>query len=840
VIQKVLQALIIPMVLIGLLTFMFVQMQSHNIKQHQQINEHLRYLKQYDAMLSQDVIRLRQGVLKHYDTLAYAWNRIDYSVAALNQGEARIYQIGDQAIDDDYEQLINLYDKSKAAMERFKLNNTLLRNSLEYLPTEMLEVHLLLEEKKLITIQLMLDNAYRDTYAYVTTADDSWRREAVMHLAILAELIGGQSKAVTTKIQAIIKHLEVLLKSNTEVLNIIAGIKQLNTVGAEEKLHKSYMAYYQSISEGGDEYRLSMYTISVALVIYLAYILIQLSRNTMATYRKKEQLQVTFNSISDGVVTTDAAGIIEAMNPVAEQMLGISDDEALGKHIDQICELKDDVSREKRENPIYRCLRKKETISMPEGAILESGEGDIVIKESASPMFDDKGRVIGAVAVLENITQARQLSRKLEWQAFHDPLTELPNKRDFELKLDEVLASSEFENIDSALLFVDLDNFKIVNDTCGHVAGNELLKQISFKMKQLVRKSDTLARIGGDEFALLLMTCNLQQARAAAEKILQLITDFEFVWEKRGFSIGASIGLTPIYAGKHSKKDIIKAADAACYAAKHGGRNRIHVGEPGDEEMVRRKGEMQWINKLTNAMKENKLVLYWQEAVPVIKGAKTSSHYEFLVRIQGNENELIPPAKFLPSAERYRQTPAVDRWVIRNIFSRFAELQQQLGSQPIFSINLSGLSLSDDDLFEYIQDELQQWRVKPECICFEITEVAAIENMASTAQLINGLKKLGCRFALDDFGAGMSSFSYLKNLPVDFLKIDGSFITEVMHDHLAETITSSIIHIGQALNIKTVAKSVESDEILHKMQEMGVDFVQGYSVSSPVPVSEAH
>jgi diguanylate cyclase (GGDEF)-like protein len=391
-----------------------------------------------------------------------------------------------------------------------------------------------------------------------------------------------------------------------------------------------------------------------------------------------------------------------------------------------------------------------------------------------------------------------------------------------------------------ALFYLDLDQFKVVNDTCGHVAGDELLRQLSQTLLQRLRRGDTLARLGGDEFGILLENCPPREAMRVARDLLQVVQRFRFTWMDKSFSLGACIGVVDISADTESMTTALQAADTACFTAKEKGRNRIHLYQADDADLTRRQGEMQWVAHITSALEEDRFCLYYQPIV-ALQDAAVEEHWEMLLRLKDPDGSIIPPGVFIPAAERYNLMPAVDRWVIRNVIAWCARRLEAAPERPlpVCGINLSGVTFSDQALVGFIRDTLAEHEVPPACLCFEITETAAIANINEAVQFIVELKELGCRFALDDFGSGMSSFAYLKNLPVDFLKIDGNFVRAIVDDPVDHVMVEAINRVGQVMGIRTIAEYVENDEIRSKLTQLGVDFGQGYGIARPRPIEDA-
>ncbi len=464
-------------------------------------------------------------------------------------------------------------------------------------------------------------------------------------------------------------------------------------------------------------------------------------------------------------------------------------------------------------------------------AAMRTGAHDYIMKDNLARLVPAINRELREA---ENRQQHRQAEEVIRHLAFHDALTGLTNRHEFEHRLSNAMEASRIDHVAHSLMYIDLDQFKVVNDTCGHTAGDELLKQLSVVLRKPIRDSDVLARLGGDEFGVLLDACPLDRAETLAEDVLQAIRDFRFVWQGKTFTLGASIGLVSITEQQTSISEVLSAADMACYAAKDQGRNRVHVYREGDAELARRHGEMQWVTRINKALEEDRLVLFRQRILPL--QSDEARHYEFLLRMRGERGEILPGA-FIPAAERYNLMPALDRWVIDNVFRRVASGLDQglIDDDSILFVNLSGASLTEPRLLDYIREKLQEHAVPAGRICFEITETAAIANMKNAIELMTEAKRSGCLFALDDFGSGMSSFSYLKTIPVDIIKIDGEFIRDMDKNPMNAAIVESINRIGQVAGLKTVGEHIEDEETLQRVRRLGLDFGQGYGIEPPGP-----
>ncbi len=438
------------------------------------------------------------------------------------------------------------------------------------------------------------------------------------------------------------------------------------------------------------------------------------------------------------------------------------------------------------------------------------------------------------IGVMRDISERVEMLAVVHHHARHDDLTGLVNRREFERRLNDLFESAKNHHVQHALLYMDLDQFKVVNDTCGHMAGDELLRQLAVLAREQIRKLDTFARLGGDEFGVLLENCQMEQALDIAEKLRQTISEFRFQWKARSFEVSASIGACAIDMESESPASILSNADAACYVAKDNGRNRVQLFY-GGHESIRQRTEMDWVTRLNQAMQENRLRLYYQKIFPVSTPNQAAEHFEVLLRLIDETGNVVAPGVFLPAAEKYSLMPAIDRWVVRNLLSGNEEFHRRLnaGGRVTCSINLSGASLNDENFRTFLREQITVSRVPPQTLCFEITETVAISNLPRLVTFMRELKDIGCCISLDDFGSGMSSFGYLKTLPVDYLKIDGILVKNIADDVTDFAMVESINRIGHLMGLRTIAEFVETTAILIKLREIGVDFAQGFGLHKP-------
>lgn len=556
-------------------------------------------------------------------------------------------------------------------------------------------------------------------------------------------------------------------------------------------------------------------------------------------FEEKERAQVTLQSIGDGVITTDRDGCIDYINPVAQDLTGWDLRSARGTPIGEIMTIVNEHTRSSVDNPVTRCLKEGRVIALAENSVLIARQGaEIPIQDSAAPIRDRIGNIIGAVMVFHDVSKETRLFRQLSYQASHDAVTGLINRREFENQLVAALESTRGNaQLTHGVLYIDLDQFKVVNDTFGHTAGDELLLQVSEIIQANIRSTDILSRLGGDEFGVLLERCDENRAMEVAESIRDAIEEHRFSWQDAFTNVRCSIGVVVATHESPSVASVMSSADVACYSAKDMGRNQIHLYKDSDASV--RHEEMKWVSRITSAVDDGRLELFYQPIIGI--GAEEESapgHYELLLRMRDESGDLVQPDQFIPAAERYNLMSTLDRWVIREALTKLADSNSESDAARFtLAINLSGTSLSEDRFLEFVIEELSRRKLPSGAVCFEITETAAISNLSRVVHFMQALKKLGCKFSLDDFGSGLSSFTYLKNLPVDYLKIDGQFIRNVVENAVDESMVRAINQVGHAMGIKTIAERVENRAVMDKLAELGVSYAQGYYIARPTSVA---
>ena len=563
-----------------------------------------------------------------------------------------------------------------------------------------------------------------------------------------------------------------------------------------------------------------------------------LRRVTDALFEEKERAETTLHSISDAVVTTDAQGYVKYLNPTAEQLLGTTLGTARDRALSTVVLLVDGSTNGRVEDSLYRALNEAQPVACEGSSELCRPDGaTIAVEERSAPIFDQQGRVTGGVMVLRDVSVSREYVQRRSWEATHDLLTGLVNRREFENRVKLALAEVQEAASPYVVCYMDLDRFKVVNDSCGHAAGDELLIQITQLMQTRIRDSDTLARLGGDEFGLLLERCEVQRGQLIATEIMAAVKAYLFVWEAKVFTVGVSIGMTAISADHLSVAEVIGEADCACYWAKEQGRSRVCVYLASDMDLAARRSETGWVARINAAFQEHRFILYEQTYRPLNAAAGDREHLEILLRMISENGKIIAPGVFLPAAERYNLMPEIDRWVIVEVFSQYHRLVAERGGMPLTcAINLSAASINSDGFIEYVGEQAYKYKLSPRSICFELSETLTVNHLEAAAEFMRQCRTMGIQFGLDDFGTGTSSFGYLKKLPVDYLKIDGGFVRNIESDKVDLAMTEAINRIGHIMGKKTIAKYAENEAIIEKLKTMGVDYAQGYGVCLPRPL----
>ncbi len=540
-------------------------------------------------------------------------------------------------------------------------------------------------------------------------------------------------------------------------------------------------------------------------------------------------------SIAECIVTTDRQGVVTSLNRAAERTLGVLRKDVIGMPFARLATLVDEVDHRALGNPVEKCLAQRQRVNMGRRALLlrASGSESCSVELTASPIENAHGELTGVVVVFHDVSEIRGHARKITYQASHDALTGMINRREFESRVENAIELGRGQSLRHVVAYLDLDRFKIVNDSCGHQAGDELLRKVASLLREQIRDSDTVARIGGDEFAMLLPGCPLEKALEIADATCKAIADYRFVWRDRIFTIGVSIGLLELGDGSGSVQDILAAADSACYMAKRSGRGQVHVYSQSDEIVARERGEIRWLQRLQGALKDGRFGLAVQPIIAFGAHRNDGPACEVLLRLHRRHGDLIQPSEFIAAAERYQLMPDIDRWVVRTTFDAIANHDLALPAGRSCGINLSGQTLSDQGFLEFVVDALDVSGIPAESVCFEVTEEAVYENFNSARRFIEVLHGMGSRFALDNYGSAPGAFSRLRDLPIDFLKIDGRLTRNLATDSVNQELVSSMIRLADAMKFQTVAEQVEEQEDFDTLRDLGVDFAQGFFIRQP-------
>jgi diguanylate cyclase (GGDEF)-like protein/PAS domain S-box-containing protein len=560
----------------------------------------------------------------------------------------------------------------------------------------------------------------------------------------------------------------------------------------------------------------------------------------------RSRARVALESLGEAIITTDAAGKIDYANPAAARLLGVEQSQATGRLLEDIVNLVDETDRKLLTDPVHQALVSGAAVNLGRRAVLMSrGNGnERSIELSASPIRAQPGEgnpedVIGAVVLLHDVTELRGLTRQMSYQATHDALTGLINRREFERRLGDAIDVAHRGDSTHVLCYLDLDRFKAINDTSGHLAGDSMLREVAKLLRDALRDSDTVARLGGDEFGVLLIGCPLEKAQQIATDLSRKIADYRFVWKDRLFNIGASVGLVEIARDTGTLEESLAAADSACYVAKKQGSGNVEVYSARDEAQARQSGDIHWLQLLQTALKENLFELYWQPIVAAYGIDGRGPAMEVLVRLQDEEGNQVAPQDFVRAAERYRLMGLVDRWVVQTTLTALGRGAIDLPGERSLALNISGQTLADTQFLEFVVECFDRTGVNPSQLCFEISEAAVVANLDHARRFVGVLHGMGCQFALDDFGSNLGAFSNLRNLPMDYLKIDGSFMRNLARDSVNQAMVGAMIRLARTLNFKVIAEQVEDATVVDAARRMGVDYLQGYAIGRPQKLSLA-
>ena len=696
---------------------------------------------------------------------------------------------------------------------------------------------------------------------------------AVNHLLTRAAPVAESDSAHAPKLfadlgerihEAVLVHREVILYANRQFASFV-GVDRLELIG--RRLADLVPPEYSELVSDNIRRRLAGETAAERYEIDMIGLHGQLSRleiaSTVVDYDKgsallitgveiiptqtnqilrlgdaaSESQQLALESIAEAIITTDKEGLITFLNPAAEKLTGTQPGASIGKHLEDIVSLVDEADRRVLSDPVHQALTSGAPVNLSRRALLLSraNGSERSIELSASPIRNSARELSGAVVLLHDVTEMRGIARQMSYQATHDALSGLVNRREFERRLEEAIEGGRRGEGQHVLCYLDLDHFKLVNDTSGHIAGDSMLREVAKLLRDAVRDSDTVGRLGGDEFGVLLVGCPLDKARQIADDVTRAVGDHRFVWKDKIYNIGVSVGLVEISRESGSFEELMAAADTACYVAKKQGSGRVVVYSARDEALARHTGEIQWLQRLQSALKENRFHLYQQVIVPAHE-EDGGPAMEVLVRLRDESGQELLPADFMRAAERYRLMGLIDRWVVQTTLAALGRGAMAVPANRRVAINISGQTLGDTQFLEFVVECLDSTGVPPGQVCFEITESAVIANLDHARRFVGVLHGMGCQFALDDFGSGVGSFSNLKNLPLDYLKIDGSFMRNLARDSVNQAMVTAMIKLARSLNFKVIAEQVEDTQAVDAARRMGVDYLQGYAIGRPQPL----
>lgn len=782
--------------------------------------------------LAEAILQVNNRAYTHYDKVSQKSRQLSEAHASLVADMESSINPDTQSFHQRLKSLFSLLQKELELVEDFKTQNALAQNSIMYL-LRITETSLANIPASMVDERQMLNALTTHTiHAHVLKAHDHYTHVRNLLTDFENSLDSIDDQAAKERIMTFCAHNRIVIDSSHLAFDALTEYERIEDEIDDllEEILQDYSDYNQGKHETLETYKniLALFTaLALTIIIWVLYRNIK-AHETLG--KEKERAQVTLQSIGDGVITTDKNGDVTYLNPVAERLTGWAADDARNRPLSEIFSVVHQVSRKPMSNPVELCLENDTVIHLSNHSILINRNGkEIAIEDSAAPIRDNQGNIIGVVLVFHDISEQNILKQELSWQATHDALTGLTNRFEFERLVEHAMTTSRTDGRTHGLLYIDLDQFKIVNDTAGHIAGDKVLRQVAGIFSNIVRDTDTLARMGGDEFGLLLENCPAEKALEIANQIIGALNDYQFWWNDREYKVGASIGLATIDQSSESLQQVFSAADLACYAAKDAGRNRAHQFHDSDEHTISHRSKMEQVSIIRHALTNNLFVLFAQP-VFAMTGEQVIVGYEILIRMRDQDGKMVLPHEFLPAAEHFDLMGEIDRWVVENTFKM---LKEKASTGIRHFINLSGQSLGNNELLHYIKRKLLEYQLDPGEIGFEITETAIVSNYMNAQRMIEELAKMGCHFALDDFGTGLSSYAYLRYLRVDHLKIDGSFVREMTKDPVSNAIVRSICELAKSLEIKTITEMVEDKATLQALKAIGVDYAQGHYLAKP-------
>lgn len=804
--QKVLFAAIVPAVCLAIvLSFYFISERGNDV----------------ERSLQQEVTHLAEYVAKNSEFYLMTGNfqELNKSLSRVSQDNSIIYI----KILDKNQKTVAIFDKRKTPTS---------------LPASATSSKHLFKISRPITITSMDVNDYQ-----LSEPGEGTQYNA--NTPAIGEVVIGATNIFSMFMKQKLERQALLIMAIVIIMTIIIAIFLAHTVSKPltllaqgiEKIKNGNLQYRIHEQSTGEIGLLEQHINEMAASLARAQ---AFERRQAANLLQSERIKAhtTLESIGEGVITTNKNGIITYINPTAIRLTGYKYEESIGRPLGEIFKSYFEDNHAVIAYPIDSCLTHGHVVRHDALLKLIRKDGEeFIIRDTATPIRDHNSNIVGAVVIFDDFSTLHAMAEKLVYQAAHDDLTGLYNRREFENQVDLVLNETKQFQSENTVLFVDLDQFKVVNDSCGHIAGDQLLKQISQLIKSKIREHDVFARLGGDEFGLILRDCQHDKAVELADSLLNVLQSFAFYWGNQQFNVGACIGVVELNNKFINTSDVLMAADSACYLAKETGRNSMHLYQPSDKEQQKRRSEVKWVQRLKTAVDRNNFELYAQQIHPLVHNSQPC-HYEVLLRLNLDGN-IYSPSTFLSAAERYNLMPDIDKWVINEIFSMFEQfyhVDHSLRHPCRFNINLSGQSLTRDDFQKFVYDKVMACDMDHSLITFEITETATIANLAHAIEFMKTLKQMGCLFALDDFGSGLSSFGYLTSLPLDYIKIDGKIVRDIATNPINLSIVESINQIAHIMHLQTIAEFAESDSIINLLQSYKIDYAQGFYLDTPIPL----
>ena len=827
--------------ILGLLTFLFVQAQRVDRVNalHASVVQLLQTSQQLDGELRQGLVEVYYGQHHNFDLLTETLNRQESLLDALGSERFRVYQQDRSGVEYYLSRLVNLHHERLELVSDFMQQTGLLKNALRGLNQPNPLASLADELPQLAGLferYAVLMRAFGQQ-PNESLAQQGRQLQPLMAQALVSLQQRGVPDPIISRSRLYFQHGSILFESRILIEKLLDQLQQQPSEAVRAQLTQVYLDFHDQQERIASYYRIGLFASGALLLVFVVMTLLRLRNTATHLLEEKERAEVTLGSIGDGVIATDRQGRVNYMNRAAEKLTGLTLEQACGQPFEAVLPLVSEITHQPISCPARRCIENESVVELQNHIYMVRNDGKQThLEVNASPIGQLDERPLGAVLVVQDVGEAQILAEKLTYETAHDALTGLLNRMTFAQKIQQQLDSAEVSHQSPILWHIDLDHFSVINDICGAKGGDAFLRTIAGELKRAVGEQDQLSRIGGDEFAILRPNADPADALSLARRLRELINGIRFEWEDTLFDTTATIGVVFLKQDYLDISDVLMAAKSAVDSAREQGRNNIYIHTKEVYEKSRKHELSQWVPRIKRALNDNRYRLYLQSIAPVTAdGCLTPHHVEVLLRMEDEQGKIVPPL-FIPAAEEYNLMPQLDRWVIEQVCERIAEAHRlQLPHRDTcYSVNLSGTTLGDSFFLSFIRQLFERLEIPTAQICFEITETAAIRNIDAAMLFINSARELGCQFALDDFGSGMSSFGYLQNLPVDYLKIDGAFVKRLAEDPVQYRIVEAINTVGQTLKMKTIAEFVENDAIIRGLSEIGVDYAQGYGIDAPM------